>query len=200
MPALLKSFSDSSTCTCATTSGQETIDSLFRRVVDDDHSAFEQIFRSSYRELCAYSSQLVVCPQLAEEIVDDVFCSLWHNRKRIRINTSFRAYLITSIRNRCLDSIRRSRGKKIYMLEHAQAVRCKQSIAWESLMYEELRDRINCAVNRLPKQCQTIFRMSREEELPYKDIAQRLNISIKTVDAQIGRALKHIRQIIASHL
>lgn len=200
MPAHLKTFSNSSARASSHTSGQESVDLLFERMVNDDHSAFEQMFRSSYRDLCAYSRQLVVCPQLAEEIVDDVFCSLWHNRKRIHINTSFRAYLITSIRNRCLDSLRRSKGKKIYMLEHAQMVTCKQSIAWESLMYEELRDRIEGAVNRLPRQCQVIFRMSREEDLPYKDIAQRLNISIKTVDAQIGRALKQIRHIIASHL
>lgn len=200
MPAQLKAFSDSSIFASSDSSGRETVDLLFERVVKDDHSAFEQMFRSNYSDLCAYSRQLVACPQLAEEIVDDVFCSLWDNRKRIHINTSFRAYLITSIRNRCLDSLRRSKSKNIYVLEDAQMVRCKQSIALESLMYEELRDRIEGAVNRLPRQCQTIFRMSREEDLPYKDIAQRLNISIKTVDAQIGRALKHIRHIIASHL
>lgn len=140
--------------------------------------------------------QLVVCPQLAEEIVDDVFCSLWRNRKKIQINTSFRAYLITSIRNRSLDSLRRRKEIKVYVLDHADAVEADQSVGCDGLIYEELRSQIDGAIETLPKQCRLIFRMSREQDLSYRDIAVKLNISVKTVDTQIGRALKHIRKSI----
>lgn len=178
---------------------EEAIDSLYRRMVDNDYAAFERIFHSCYHFLCSYSRQLVVCPHLAEEIVDDVLCSLWCNRARIRINTSFRAYLIRCIRNRSLDCLRKRKGIRIYMLEHAQTIECKQSIAHESLILEELRRQIEGVVQRLPAQCQTIFRMSREDDLSYKEIALRLKISVKTVDTQICRALKQIRQTITTY-
>ena len=191
---------DSSGFPCKPPSHEEGIDGLFQRVVNDDYSAFEKIFRMNYRYLCSYSSSLVVCPQLAEEIVDDVFCSLWSNRKRIQINSSFRAYLITSIRNRSLDTVRKLKGGKVYVLEQANMVKCKQSIACDALIYEELCAQVDKAVEELPRQCQMIFRMSRDEGLPYKDIAHRLAISVKTVDTQIGRALKHIRKSIATQV
>lgn len=174
------------------------IDQLFNRVRKDDYTAFGWIFKANYARLCAYSNRFVLSRQLAEEIVDDVFCNLWKNRKRIRISSSFQAYLVTSVRNRSLDCLRKLKHeKKRSLLEHAEAIPCGQSIASEAMMLDELHDRIHAAVSILPSQCRLIFRMSREEDLRYKDIATKLNISIKTVDTQIGRALKHIRKMIA---
>ena len=174
----------------------EHYEGLFERVSNDDHAAFEKIFRNFYKSLCSYSKQLVVCPQLAEEIVDDVFCSLWRNRKKIQINTSFRAYLVTSIRNRSLDSLRKRKEIKVYVLDHADAVEAEQSVGCDRLIYEELRSQIDDAIASLPGQCRLIFRMSREQDPSYSDIALKLNISVRTVDTQIGRALKHIRKSI----
>lgn len=175
----------------------EGLDELFQRVTRDEHLAFEQIFRKSHRALCAYSNRWVMDPRLAEEIVDDVFFSLWKNRKKIRISSSFQAYLMTCVRNRSLDCLRKLKHeKKRLLLEHAEALPCKQSIAFETMMLEELDHRIRAAVGILPKQCRLIFQMSREEDIKYKDIARKLNISIKTVDTQIGRALKHLRKVV----
>lgn len=179
-------------------SARPDIDQLFNRVRKDDYNAFGRIFKANYARLCAYSNRFVMSRQLAEEIVDDVFCNLWKNRKRIRISSSFQAYLVASVRNRSLDCLRKLRHeKKKSLLEHAETIPCRQSIASEAMMLDELHDRIHAAVSILPSQCRTIFLMSREEDLRYKDIATRLNISIKTVDTQIGRALKHIRKMIA---
>lgn len=177
---------------------QDRIETLFERVRADDYEAFQIIFRASYRRLCAYSKQLVSSSELAEEIVDDVFCSLWQNRKKIHIATSFHSYLNTSIRNRSLDCLRKLRREKIFQLDKAACVPCGQSIATDCLVYEELRLQIERAVARLPEQCRIIFRMSREQDLSYKEIACLLNISVKTVDTQIGRALKSVRQFMAA--
>ena len=177
---------------------RESMDVLFQRMKNDDYIAFEKIFKTNYRALCSYSNQLVISPQLAEEIVDDVFFNLWRNRKKIHINSSFQSYLIISIRNRSLDCIRKLRAEKQYVLEHAESVQCKQSIACEVMVYEELCDHIERAIKDLPEQCRTVFQLSRDQGLPYKEIARTLNISIKTVDTQIGRALKYIRKTIAS--
>lgn len=174
------------------------MDQLFHRVTLGDYTAFDRIFKRNYPALCAYSKRLVMSPQLAEEIVDDVFFNLWNNRNKIRISTSFHAYLVTCVRNRSLDCLRQQkREKKKSLLEHAETLPCRQSIAYESMILEELHHRIRAAVRILPAQCRIIFQMSREEDLKYKEIAERLNISIKTVDTQIGRALKHLRRVIS---
>ena len=183
---------------CPGTRSAESNEMLFQRVKNDDTIAFEIIFKKHYRALCSYSNQLVINRELAEEIVDDVFCSLWSNRKKIHITTSFQSYLIISIRNRSLDCLRKMKGEKKYVLDHADKVQCKQSIAHESMVYDELLHQVNTAVKRLPEQCRLIYLMSRDHELPYREIARSLNISIKTVDTQIGRALRYILLQIAS--
>lgn len=171
---------------------------LFQRMKDDDYLAFEAIFKATYRRLCAYAHQLVISHELAEEIVDDVFCNIWRNRKRIHITSSFQSYLIRSVRNRSLDCLRQSRDERKYVLEQAERLECRQSIASEKMIYEELCQQIDAVVKNLPEQCGLIFRMSRYQDLSYREIANTLKISIKTVDTQIGRALKSIRKSLAS--
>lgn len=174
-----------------------TLDELFKRVIEDDYNAFEQIFKSTYKSLCAYANRVVKSHELAEEVVDDVFCNLWRNRKKILITTSFKSYLLASVRNKSLDCLRKLKHEKNTMLESAATVPCKQSIAYETMFFEELHARINDAIQGLPKQCRTIFLMSRDQDLKYKEIAELLHISIKTVDTQMGRALKYLRKTIA---
>lgn len=177
----------------------DEMDALFQRVMRDEHHAFEAIFHQTYPRLCAYSNRLVRDPQLAEEIVDDVFSNVWNNRKRITINTSFQAYLVRAVRNRSLDYLRQMKQEKNrWVLELTENLPCRQSIASELMVVEELHDRIHAAVRVLPQQCRIIFQMSREQDLRYRDIARQLNISIKTVDTQINRALKHLRRALGS--
>ena len=180
------------------TDARESLDNLFQRVAGgDDYFAFEKIFKSSYKSLCSFANRIVRSHELAEEIVDDVFCNLWKNRARIQITSSFRSYLITSVRNKSLDCLRKRKNEKNSVLESASSVPCRQSIAYENMAFEELSRRIEAAIQELPRQCRTIFLMSRDQDLKYKEIAEILNISIKTVDTQMGRALKYLRKTIA---
>lgn len=178
-----------------TVSGEESLDDLFQFVVShDDYHAFEVIFNRTYKALCSLSSRMVKCRESAEEIVDDVFCSFWANRKRILINTSFQSYLTTSVRNRSLDCLRKRKHENNGLaLERAIDIPCKQEIAVDKMVFHELNASVEAAINALPKQCRAIFLMSRDQGLMYKEIAELLNISIKTVDTQMGRALKHLR-------
>jgi RNA polymerase sigma-70 factor (ECF subfamily) len=179
-----------------THSQPESLDDLFTRVINDDYSAFEKIFKRTYKSLCALSNGMVKKHELSEEIVDDVFCSLWKNRKKIQINTSFHSYLLAAVRNKSFDWLRKLKHEKSTLLENAASVACRQSIAHETLIYEELHEQIESAIQDLPKQCRTIFLMSRDQDLKYKEIAEILEISIKTVDTQMGRALKYLRKTI----
>src|SRR5687768_3040708 len=140
-----------------TTDHRDSLDNLFQRVAGgDDYSAFEKIFRSSYKSLCTFANRIVRSHELAEEIVDDVFCNLWKNRARIQITASFRSYLITSVRNKSLDCLRKRKNEKNSVLETASSVPCRQSIAYENMAFEELSHRIETAIQELPKQCRTI--------------------------------------------
>jgi RNA polymerase sigma-70 factor (ECF subfamily) len=172
----------------------ESTDALFQRVAHfDDKQAFERIFNRSYRSLCLLSCRIVRNTELAEEIVDDVFYSFWKNRKTINISSSFTSYLLVSVRNRSLDCLRKMKNKKSTLLDSSADFPSNQIVADEQMAYEELSNRIDAAIQSLAPQCRLIFRMSREQELTYKEIAEHLKLSIKTVDTQMGRALKHLR-------
>lgn len=172
-----------------------SMNSLFLKVIEqDDYQAFENIFKKTYRSLCSFSGKLVHNHELAEEIVDDVFYNLWKNRKKIQINSSFKSYLLTAVKNRSLDYLRKLRKERNAALENASGVACRDAIATDKMAYDELSLKVEAAIQALPKQCRTIFLLSREQELKYKEIAEMLNISIKTVDTQMGRALKYLRQ------
>jgi RNA polymerase sigma-70 factor (family 1) len=174
----------------------ESLDHLFALVINDDYAAFEKIFKRTYKSLCALSTGMVKKHDLAEEIVDDVFCSVWKNRKKIQITASFHSYLLAAVRNKSYDWLRKLRHEKITLLENAATVACGQSIAHETLIYEELHEQVEAAIQGLPKQCRMIFLISRDQDLKYKEIAEILNISIKTVDTQMGRAFKYLRKAI----
>jgi RNA polymerase sigma-70 factor (family 1) len=174
----------------------ESLDALFALVINDDYRAFEKIFKRTYKSLCTLSRGMVKKHELSEEIVDDVFYSLWKNRKKIQITTSFHAYLQAAVRNKSFDWLRKLKHEKSTLLEHAATVACEQSIAHETLIYEELHEQLEAAIQGLPKQCRVIFLMSRDQDLKYKEIAEILNISIKTVDTQVGRALRYLRKTI----
>lgn len=180
-----------------TLSVDESLDDLFQCVVhQDDYHAFELIFNRTYKGLCTLSARMVKSRELAEEIVDDVFCGFWTNRKKILISSSFNAYLTTSVRNRSLDCLRKRKADKNMALESAIDIPCKQDLALENMCFEELNTSVESAIASLPRQCRTIFLMSRDQGLMYKEIAELLQISIKTVDTQMGRALKHLRSIL----
>ena|SRR5258708_34775409 len=177
-----------------------SLDNLFQRVVcSDDQMAFGQIFESTYTLLCRVSFRITKNSESSEEIVDDVFYSFWKNRKTINIIRSFSLYLIASVRNRSLDYLRKLKNENSSSLEDASGITSVETIASDAMAYEELENHITTAIQSLPRQCRLIFLMSREQNLTYKEISKQLGLSIKTVDTQMGRALKHIRRALKTY-
>ena len=173
----------------------DTIDQLFQRVtLHDDAGAFERIFHITYKALCVIAAKTVKNKVLAEEIVDDVFYHFWKNRKTITITTAFRPYLLISVRNRSLDYLRKIKTSEQSSLEPViGSLQSDQPIALNHLIYEELQVRIDEVIQSLPAQCRTIFLMNRNEGSTYREIAEKLGLSIKTIETQMGRALRHLR-------
>lgn len=150
---------------------------------------FEQLFREWFTPLCRFSVQFVSDPDEAKGIVHDVFVHVWEKMEQLPPDTNYRSYLYTAVRNRCLNRIR----------DHRKMVRI-ESISEHALQTEErsietneLEREIEFAIQSLPEKCREIFELSRKEGLKYAQIAEQLGISVKTVEAQMSKALGVMR-------
>lgn len=174
-----------------------SVEDWFARLVKhDDYQAFESIFHHFYKTLCRYALKYVHSPEIAEEVVSDVFFKVWKNRAQISIHTSLQAYLYMSVRNQALDYLKSRTHLKTKFEELPLHLENGYAAPDEELIAEELDQRIEKAIDTLPPQCQAIFRLSRDKGLKYKEIAEQLNLSIKTVETQMGRALKQLRLLL----
>ncbi len=158
-----------------------------------DIGQFELLFRSSYTSLVNYAITILKDKDTAEEIVQDLFYKIWRDRKKINIMSSLNGYLFRAVYN-----------KSMHYLEHQKVVRKHASEAKKELVintedpieilkYKELNEKIAIIIGKLPERCGRIFCMSRFEGLKYAEIAEELSISIKTVEANMGKALKVFR-------
>lgn len=166
---------------------------LFEKIKNGDGKAFREIFERYYPPLCCFALQLLGEDEAAEEIVQNMFVKLWEKRGAISIDTSVRQYLFRSVKNYCINHIQHNKIKKLYAEKAAELAR--QEINSSDYYLEiGLAEKIEACVESLPEKRQEIFRLSREDGLKYKEIADRLNISVKTVETQMGFALKTLRE------
>jgi RNA polymerase sigma-70 factor, ECF subfamily len=159
-----------------------------------DYTAFEQLFHRYYGSLCRYAYTYVKAYDEAEEIVSDVFLKIWKNRDVLQIQSSISAYLVRSTRNSSIDRLRylnRQRRKTYDLVGDFEANYASPS---DMVIGEETGKLIEAAVEALTPQAKLIFRMSRDTGMTQADIAIKLNLSIKTVEAHMGRALKSLRE------
>jgi RNA polymerase sigma-70 factor (ECF subfamily) len=161
---------------------------------------FNQLFEDYYVNLCRFAYTYVKDTATSEEIVQNLFVSIWENRNNLNIQISVRAFLYTSVKNKALNYLRNEKTRKGHENEfaHEQALKVEQMI--DLCEHEELQQLIKEAIEDLPTQCRTIFEMSRLQNLTYNEIASQLNISPKTVEAQMSIALKKLRSKLSPFL
>lgn len=166
---------------------------LYLKLKAGDERAFQFLFHKYYSPMCHFARQFLNDSELAEETVQDMFVRIWERREVLHIDTSVKHYFFRSVRNHCLNQIQHKKIKDQYasmVLESAN-----QEINTEQYFIEVgLAQRIEKSIDSLPPKRQEIFRLSREQGMKYKEIAETLNISVKTVEAQMGLALKHLRE------
>lgn len=166
---------------------------ILNRIKEGDINQFEVLFKDYYEKLCAFGIKYVKNIGQAEEVVQDTFYKIWKNRKTLNIRTSLKSYLFTAVKNNCLQELR-TRSLDIKYENYYKSHYTNESISpIDELNAKELSNVINKALNSLPERCMVIFKMSRYEGLKYHEIAEKLSISIKTVEANMGKALKHFR-------
>ncbi|MFY0600956.1 MAG: RNA polymerase sigma-70 factor [Cyclobacteriaceae bacterium] len=163
-----------------------------------DEKVYELLFRTHYASLVSFSVSYVGEPETAEEIVQDVFLNIWSKSENLNIQTSIKSYLFGAVRNASLNFLKHQKVEKAYAEE--QFTRLDKSDETNHLELDELKEKISLALDKIPEKCREIFELSRFEGKRYKEIAEELNISLKTVENQMGKALKIMRQELGDYL
>ena len=163
---------------------------LLQKIVQGNEESFTEAFDHFYPGLCFYANKFLHDPDEARSLVQQVFVDLWIKRDKLFIEVSTKAYLFTTVRNYALDFLKHKIVETKYLRdEQMESVTIDRDLIEEA----ELNAKINSAIEALPEKCREIFLLSRFEELRYSEISKRLEISIKTVEMQMGIALKKLR-------
>ena len=165
-----------------------------------DKNQFEALFRSEFRKLCSFAIRYTHDLDAAKELVQDSFVKLWEKKEHLDVNQNVKTYLSTIVRNRCLNYIRDNRK---FINETANAEFYFREINYQPpdrVQESEISKRIGEAIGELPEKCREVFTLNRFENMKYQEIAVKLEISVKTVETQMSKALQHLRVRLAEFL
>lgn len=169
---------------------------LVEQVAEGNEIAFERFFKTYFKSLYAYAFTMLEDEIMAEEVVQQVFYKIWEKKEQFGIYTSVKAFLYKAVYNECLNYLKHQK----HITDHQNHVvyvnrnRASDDNAAMRVELNELQSHLQTAMSELPEQCRTIFYMSRFDELKYREIAERMGLSIKTIEAQMGKALKILRE------
>jgi len=158
--------------------------------VEWNENTFEKLYDEYYSSLCFFANKYLQDLDLSRSLVQELFVNLWLKREKIVVRDSIKPYLYKAVRNKSIDYLRES--KKSVRLSDISESRLNSPFE-DKLEEAELNNRINQSINELPEKCREIFLLCRFEGLKYNQIADKLNISVKTVEMQMGIALKKLR-------
>ena len=161
---------------------------------------FEVVFRKYYQSLCNYANSMLKEMDESEEIVQNLFSGIWEKRGDLEITVSLKSYLYRAVHNHCLNRIKHLKIREEYQQYATTYYDSSYESVSQSVTKNELEKKISEAIEKLPEQCRIIFKLSRFEELKYHEIADQLGLSPKTVENQVGKALKFLRIELAEYL
>lgn len=180
--------------------GDDDLKRLFRLIsARNDQDAFAELFRKEYKRLYNFSLQYVSTHEAAEEVVNDVFIKLWRYRQSLDTIINPENYLFIAVRNQSLNYIKKYSHLHISFSGEGQlASLVSQQHPEQDMEWKELQFRLNQVISQLPEQCRKIFRLVKEEGLKPRQVAEILNISIRTVETQLYRAMKRLNDTLLS--
>ena len=159
----------------------------------DSQEAFSLLFRTYYTDLVLFCGNFIKDKSACEDIVQSIFLKLWNDRKIIQIETSLKSYLLKSVRNSCFDAFRHQEIVRQYESEYENSVLdCYDTENY--MLYSDLHDHLHRALGQVPEQYRRAFEMNRFEGLKYREIAKELNVSERTVEVRVGKALEILRK------
>jgi RNA polymerase sigma-70 factor, ECF subfamily len=175
-------------------------DLYLQRIKNGDELALEKVYKSSYKSLVNYSSDITGNPELAEEVVQDVFLKIWQTRSDLNIKGDFKSYLFRAVHNQSLNILRQIKTRKESVNLTANDKTWQfisenyhvEDFLIEMIFSDETEVIIERSISELPEQCRKVFLLSRIESIDNHKIAELLNLSDNTVRTHIYRALKKI--------
>jgi len=165
-----------------------------------DESAYKSLFLKYYSQLVVFARKVVLDDDLSRELVQDVFVSFYEKRNDLNIHTSLKAHLYQSVRNRCLNQLKHSQIRRDHHASMYLDKKNEEAFVEDKLQQTELEYKIHSIIKTLPEQCRRIFEKSRFEGITNQEIADELNLSKRTVETQISKALKILRKNLAGYL
>ena len=170
-----------------------------------DRNSFKSIFQDYYQPLCHLSIQYLEDEEEAKGVVQEAFVKLWEIRQNLDPDSNIQNFLFTLVKNSCLNLIKR---RQILLRHHEKIRRLEMHYQYESLSrmgddyleFNELKEKIDLAIRKLPEHCRVVFEMSRFEELKNREIAEKLGVTQKTVEAHLTKALKILRNELKDYL
>lgn len=170
------------------------------RVRAGDQEAFAALFRALYPSLCGLVARRVGSPEIAEELVQDVFARVWERRETLDPEQSLTRYFYRAARNQALNYLKHRRVVSRSQHQVGEGPHGSVPGPEEEVRYRELSAAAQEAIEQLPDRCREIFLLSRQGEMKYAEIACLLGLSVKTVETQMGRALRGLRAVLLPHL
>ncbi len=158
------------------------------------------LFKSHFSGLCFFAQKYVKDFETSKEIVQDAFISLWEKRETIDMDRPVKSYLTMIIHNKCTNHLRDNRKFDRYILEIENLLEVTDYDGADSMIEAELKAKIDASIGELPEKCREIFVMNRYENLKYQEIADKLQISVKTVETQMSKALQHMRNRLTEYM
>lgn len=166
---------------------------LINRLRNGDESALTELYNKFWQPLFISAFNIIKDKELCEDIIQDIFMNIWHNREKLEIRISLKGYMYACARYQVFNHLKKNKDRIQVELFDDLEKRFQYTTPETELMHQELVLQINSIVDTLPEKCQLVYKLSREEQLSHKEIAERLNISVKTVENHITKALHSIK-------
>ncbi|MCT4587391.1 MAG: RNA polymerase sigma-70 factor [Carboxylicivirga sp.] len=178
---------------------------IISKLKSGNKKTFQLIYKEYYEVILYICLQYLTNREDAKEAVQDAFVKLWTNRSIINENKSLYNFLYTIAKNNCLSSIKKNevilkKQENIKWMEMQSNYEALHRLDYESLEFKELQEKIEEAIERLPEQCRKVFKLSRFSQLKNKEIAEQLNLNLKTVEAHMTKSLRLLKQELKPYL
>ena len=158
--------------------------------------AFKDLFAQEYAKLCRYALTYLQDSHQAEDVVQETFIKIWERKQDMISSPDMRFYLITAVRNNCISYLRKLKSQNVVFTESTPEP--EPEVHFTALQHQEKANeqsrRISAALDRLPPKCREVFLLVKMQGMSYKQTAEALNISVKTVENQMGKAIKVLKE------
>ena len=175
-----------------------SVHELQQRIAEyEDAAAYKKLFFHFFQPLKSFSYSITKSKETAEEVVSDIYIEIWARRKQLLEIEDLKMYLYISVRNASLRRLKQTQKTSVLSLDDLEVeFASNDPDAENNIITNELAQKIERAIESLPQQCKIIFKLAKQDKLKYKEIAQLLNISVKTIDNQLSTALKKIASVL----